>query len=308
MTPTRESSWCWSAHRSVFHTTRGIPVAAASLAAVLAAVVTMTGLGGCATVPPNAGKNPADPFERFNRQMYAFNDFFDQKVGKPVARDYVDMIPKPVRNCVGNVFSNLGEIATFVDTSLEGRGHDAEVSFGRLLLNTTFGIGGCFDLGPRFGLYDNKQDFGLTMGNWGIPSGPYLVLPLLGPSTVRDTVGMAPDFLLSPIDYVTPLVDEYAIGVAFYVERRAELLDTTNLLDQIALDPYAFTRDSYLQMRSNLVYHGNPPAPKEERDPGDADEPASVADTPPASGPVPLSAPLLSPDGGPNSKSSKSSE
>ncbi len=244
---------------------RRAAIAATSLGAMLAA-------GGCATVPAGAGKNPADPYERFNRQMYAFNEFFDRRVGKPVAEGYIDAIPQPVRTCVGNIFANLGEIATFVDTSLEGRPHDAAVSFGRLVLNTTFGLGGCLDLGPRFGLYRNKQDFGLTMGNWGVPSGPYIVLPFLGPSTARDTVGMVPDFLLSPIDYVSPVADQYALGVAYYVNARAELLDTTNLLEQIALDPYAFTRDSYLQMRTNLVYHGNPPPPKDEdeesEDPG----------------------------------------
>ncbi|BAP89026.1 surface lipoprotein [Burkholderiales bacterium GJ-E10] len=237
-------------------------IAATSLGAVLA-------VGGCATVPQDAGKNPADPYERFNRQVYAFNDVFDRYVGKPVAKGYTDVTPKPVRTCVGNIFSNFGEIATFVDTSLEGRPHDAAVSFGRLVLNTTFGLGGCLDLGPRFGLYRNKQDFGLTMGNWGVPAGPYIVLPLLGPSTVRDTVGMAPDLLLSPVSYVSPMRDEYALGVAYYVDRRAELLDATNLLEQIALDPYAFTRDGYLQMRTNLVYHGNPPRPKDDEEPED---------------------------------------
>ncbi len=239
-------------------------IAATSLVAVLTA-------GGCAAVPPGAGKNPADPFERFNRQVYAFNDDFDRYVGKPVAKGYVDAIPKPVRTCVGNIFSNFSEIATFIDTSLEGRPHAAAVSFGRLVLNTTFGLGGCLDLGPRFGLYRDKQDFGLTMGNWGVPAGPYIVLPFLGPSTVRDTVGMAPDFLLSPINYVSPMRDEYALDVAYYVDRRAELLDTTNLLEQIALDPYTFTRDGYLQMRTNLVYQGNPPPPTEDdgsEDPG----------------------------------------
>ena len=155
--------------------------------------------GGCATVPPNAGNNPADPFERVNRHVYVFNDRFDRAVAQPVARGYVRVIPRPLRNCVGNIFANFGEVTNIVNAALQFRPADTANDTGRLLVNSTLGLLGCFDVAKGMGMERNRQDFGLTLGRWGLPPGPYLVLPFLGPSSVRDAVGEVPDYYTDPI-------------------------------------------------------------------------------------------------------------
>ena len=128
--------------------------------------------GGCASVPPNAGNNPVDPLERVNRHVYDFNDRFDRAIAQPVARGYVAVVPKLVRNCVGNIFANVGEIGNFVNAALQFQAADAATDAGRLLVNSTVGILGCFDVAKDIGWERNRQDFGLTMGKWGLPPGP----------------------------------------------------------------------------------------------------------------------------------------
>jgi len=147
-----------------------------------AAGLLLLAAGGCATVPPTAGNNPADPYERLNRQVYAFNDHFDRSLAQPVARGYTKVVPRPVRDCVGNVFANVGEVGNFINAALQLRPGDAAADAGRFLVNTTAGLLGCFDVAKGMGMERNRQDFGLTMGKWGLPPGPYLVLPFLGPS------------------------------------------------------------------------------------------------------------------------------
>jgi phospholipid-binding lipoprotein MlaA len=245
-----------------------------------AAGLLLLAAGGCATVPPTAGNNPADPYERLNRQVYAFNDHFDRSLAQPVARGYTKVVPRPVRDCVGNVFANVGEVGNFINAALQLRPGDAAADAGRFLVNTTAGLLGCFDVAKGMGMERNRQDFGLTMGKWGLPPGPYLVLPFLGPSSLRDAVGEIPDYYTDPVRFVNPATDYYITYGVRFVDRRAQYLDASNLVDDAALDPYEFLRDGYLQRRRSRVYNGNPPPAADYEDP----------DSPPADAPAPLPA------------------
>lgn len=250
-------------------------------------------LGGCASVPPNAGSNPVDPFERVNRQVFAFNDHFDRAITKPAAKGYTAVVPRPLRDCVANIFANLFELTSMVNAALQGKPKDAGVDAGRFLMNSTVGVFGCFDPATHVGLARNKQYFALTMGKWGVASGPYLVLPFLGPSSVRDAIGEIPDYFTDPISYITPVKESYLAYSGRFVDRRAQLLDATNLLEQAALDPYQFVRDAYLQRTRSRIYDGNPP-PLEEEDP----------DSPPADAPAgrgPAAPPALPSEPAPSS-------
>jgi phospholipid-binding lipoprotein MlaA len=247
----------------------------------LAAGAVLALLGGCAaTVPPSAGSNPADPLERMNRHVYAFNDNFDQAVARPVARGYNRVLPKVLRDCLSNFFDNLAEVANLFNATLQGRPGDAARDTGRFLINSTAGVGGCFDVARQIGLERSRQNFGLTMGRWGVGNGPYLVLPFLGPSTVRQTAGLVPDyFLTDPVGYVRPVKVEYGIGVFRILGDRAELLDASQLLEGAALDNYSFIRDGYLQRLGSRIHDGGAsPLPVEE-DP-DAPDPAAPKGAP----------------------------
>ena len=205
-------------------------------------------LAGCASGPQ---ANPADPFEGYNRAMSRFNDDVDSAVVKPVATAYKDVVPGVARQGVTNVFANLGDAWSFVNNLLQLQIEGAFNSAVRFSVNTVLGIGGLFDIASEAGVERHKQDFGLTMARWGVPSGPYLVLPLLGPSNVRDTAGFVVDW---QGDIVSRRVNDVAARNSLYVLRavnkRANLLGVTSVLDYAALDKYAFTRDAYLQMRA----------------------------------------------------------
>ena len=202
---------------------------------------------GCAT-GPNA--NPADPFEPYNRGMTRFNDNLDKAVLKPVATVYRDVMPRPVRTGVGNFFANLGDAWSFVYNLLQARGLEAYESLVRFSTNTVFGLGGLLDIASEAGIERHKQDFGLTLGRWGVPTGPYLVLPLLGPSTVRDTAALPVDYFVGdPVGYVNDVAVRNSLYGLRLVDKRASLLHATSVLDEAALDSYSFTRDVYLQLR-----------------------------------------------------------
>ena len=211
-------------------------------------------LAGCASnshITQQA--HPDDPYESFNRSIYSFNDGLDRAVLKPVATAYQEVTPKPVRSGVTNFFSNLGDAWSFVNNLLQGRGSDALDSMVRFNVNTVFGLGGVLDIASEMQIQRHKQDFGLTLGSWGVKTGPYLVLPFLGPSTVRDTVAL-------PVDWQGGLVSEISdipvrnslIGLGL-VDKRQSLLNAGEVLDAAALDPYSFTRDVYLQVRSQRI-------------------------------------------------------
>jgi phospholipid-binding lipoprotein MlaA len=229
--------------------------------ALLALAVAST---GCAT-GPNA--NPKDPLEPMNRQVARFNDVLDDNVLKPVATGYRDYTPQPVQTGVSNFFRNLSDVWSTANNGLQLKGRDTAESLMRVVVNTTLGIYGLFDVATQIGLERHPEDFGQTLGYWGVPSGPYVVLPLLGPSTVRDTS-------VVPVETSVDLVRQYddvpvrnAAMATRIVDRRASLLKTTDLLTGAAIDKYSFTRDSYLQFRRNQVYDGNPPDEDELVDP-----------------------------------------
>ena len=259
-------------------------------------IATLALLAGCASVPPTAGNNPADPFERVNRQIYAFNDGFDRAVTKPVAQGYNKAVPRSLRTCVSNVFENLTELTSMINGALQGRPKSAGTGAGRFLVNSTVGLFGCFDVATHAGLERDKQYFALTMGHWGVGSGPYLVLPFLGPSSVRDAFGEIPDYFTDPVSYIYPVRDHYLVVSARFVVKRAQLLDVTNLIEQAALDPYQFVRDGYLQRtRSRIEGDGAPPPPQEE-DP-DSAPPAAPSSATPAGSAAPPPSEAAAPSG-----------
>ena len=235
---------------------RGRLVAAVLAVAVLSA--------GCAT-GPNA--NPKDPLEPMNRSISRFNDSLDENVLKPVATGYKDVTPDLVQKGVRNVFNNLSDIWSTVNNGLQLKGRDTAESLMRSVVNTVFGIYGIFDVATPIGLERHPEDFGQTLGAWGVPDGPYVVLPLFGPSTLRDTAGMP---VGTSVDYVRNLdhipTRNSAMGVRI-VDKRAALLDASNLLSEAAIDKYSFTRDAYLQFRRNQVFDGNPPDEEDLPDP-----------------------------------------
>ena len=213
-------------------------------------------LAGCATGP---SANPKDPLEPMNRSISKFNEVLDDNVLKPAAKGYRDITPQPVQTGVHNVFNNLSDIWSTVNNGLQLKGRDTAESLMRSVVNTVFGIYGIFDVATEIGLERHPEDFGQTLGVWGVPNGPYVVLPLFGPSTLRDTAGMPVD---TSVDYVRNLdhiaTRNSAMAVRI-VDKRAGLLDAGNMLNEAAIDKYTFTRDAYLQYRRNQVYDGNPP-------------------------------------------------
>lgn len=226
------------------------------IASRLTLVALVLGLSACATV---TNPNPKDPWESYNRPMHNFNSGLDDKLLKPVAQGYADFVPAPLREMVSNVFSNVGDVYSSVNNLLQGKPVRALEDFMRVAINTGLGLGGILDIATPGGLPKYKEDFGQTLGVWGVPSGPYLVLPLFGPSSARDGVGFVVDRAMSPISYLSPLALSAGVSSLAFVDTRANLLGATNLLGDIAFDQYSFVRDGYLQRRNYLVYDGDPP-------------------------------------------------
>lgn len=244
---------------------------------LLLCLVTLLSVG-CATIPPDAGKNPSDPWEVYNRHVADFNDRADEYVIRPVAEGYAKVVPEPVRDCVGNIFRNLGDVGNAINNLLQGKAYEATSDICRVAINSTVGLLGCFDVASKVGLTRSNEDFGQTLGHWGIGNGPYFVLPLLGPSTVRDTFGRVADVYTDPVSYINGDAYEVAAQSLRVVDVRANLLQASRLLDGAALDRYQFVRDGYLQRRRNLIYDGNPPAQKDADEPPD-DAPDKMPET-----------------------------
>jgi phospholipid-binding lipoprotein MlaA len=211
---------------------------------------------GCAT---GSNVNPKDPLEPMNRQVTKFNDVLDDNVLKPVATGYRDYTPQPVQTGVSNFFRNLSDVSSTLNNGLQLKGQATAASLMRVVVNTVFGIYGIFDVATEIGLERHPEDFGQTLGYWGVPNGPYLVLPLFGPSTVRDTSVLPLEFSVDPVNNHDVTSERNAAVFTRIVDKRAALLKTTDLLTGAAIDKYSFTRDSYLQFRRNQVYDGNPP-------------------------------------------------
>jgi len=219
---------------------------------------------GCAS-GPNA--NPKDPLEPMNRSISRFNDSLDENVLKPVATSYQDVTPDLVQKGVRNVFNNLSDIWSTVNNGLQLKGRDTAESLMRSVVNTVFGIYGIFDVATPIGLERHSEDFGQTLGVWGVPNGPYVVLPLFGPSTLRDTAGMPVDTSADFVRNLDHIPTRNSAMTLRIVDKRANLLGTSNLLSEAAIDKYSFTRDAYLQYRRNQVFDGNPPDEEDLPDP-----------------------------------------
>jgi len=221
------------------------------------AVALVLALGGCATLP--SGKpDPNDRFERVNRSVYSFNRAIDHAVLRPVARAYVKITPGPVRRSVSNFLTNLDYPVTIVNDILQGKIHDGLSDVGRFGVNTIVGIGGLFDPASHWGLEKHDEDFGLTLAKWGVKSGPYLMLPILGPSTVRDAPGRLADRFLTPTTYVNNTGVQVGYFVVKGVNARAGVLAMDPMIDS-AYDPYAFVRSAWLQRREYQIHGGKAP-------------------------------------------------
>lgn len=217
-------------------------------------------LGGCASTH----HNPKDPLESFNRGVYKFNDTVDKYALKPVAEGYNTVVPKPIKLMVFNFFSNLNDITVAINNLLQLKIADAASDCGRVVINSTVGLFGVVDVATPIGLKKHNEDFGQTLGYWGAGSGPYLVLPFLGPSSIRDGIGFAADSTTDVVWRIDPVDVRNGTVATRVVDTRADLLDKEKVLDTAAVDRYSFLRDSYLQRRRSLVYDGDPPREKFE--------------------------------------------
>ena len=211
---------------------------------------------GCATPP---GGNPRDPFESFNRGMFTFNDGVDKAVFAPAATIYRDITPALVRTGVGNFLGNLEDVWSFVNSLLQGKPKVAATTFMRVNVNSVMGLGGILDVASEAGIERQREDFGQTLGHWGVPPGPYLVLPFMGPSTVRDTFAMPVDMAADIVGNLDHIPTRNSIKLIDLLDTRAGLLRVSKALDEVALDKYSFTRDAFLQRRRNAVYDGEAP-------------------------------------------------
>ena len=226
---------------------------------------------GCATAPTTdaeakpprtASYDSNDPLEGFNRAMYVFNENFDRYLLKPVAKGYRAVTPAFARRGLANFFGNLYEPVNMVNNLLQGKLADGASDFGRFAINSTLGIYGLFDVATHIGLDRHDEDFGQTLGVWGMGEGPYLVLPILGPSSFRDAFGEVPDWYLYPTQYMEERSTADKLWVGRLVVRREQLLDATDILEQAAgTDPYVFVREAYRQRRRSMIFDGNPPTP-----------------------------------------------
>lgn len=230
-----------------------------------AALVALTLLStGCATGP---GANPKDPLEPMNRSVSRFNDVLDDNVLKPAATGYRDYTPQLVQTGIGNFFRNLADVFSTVNNGLQLKGRETAESLMRVVVNTTLGIYGIFDVATEIGLQRHPEDLGQTLGYWGVPDGPYVVLPVFGPSTLRDTSVLPVELSTDLVSKHDDIAERNVAMAARIVDKRASLLKTSDLLTGAAIDKYSFTRDSYLQFRRNQVYDGNPPDDEPLEDP-----------------------------------------
>lgn len=233
------------------------------------AVAACAVLSGCA-----APSNPEDPFEKFNRASFAFNDAVDRVALKPAATAYKNVTPGFVQTGVGNFFGNLSDAWSSVNNLLQGKGEAGMTDFTRFALNSTFGIAGLLDIASEAGLQKHDEDFGQTLGYWGVPSGPYLMLPIFGPSTVRDTSALPADMWGDPWKRKKPHNWRNIGSGIRVVDTRASILDASNLMEEAALDRYEFIRDGFMQRRQSQVFDGN--TERAEADQDDAqDQPTS---------------------------------
>jgi len=220
----------------------------------------------CASIQQTERVEKIDPFERVNRVVFSFNETADQYVIKPIAEGYKFVLPELVRTGVTNFFSNINDVLIGANNLLQGKPANAASDIGRFFINSTVGILGLFDVATDMGLDKNREDFGQTLGVWGFSDGPYIVLPFFGASNVRDTVGFVvdveTDFMINTNKLNSD--EKIAINSLRIINRRADLLDAGQLLEDAAFDKYSFLRDGYLQRRRNQIYDGDPPPLKDQ--------------------------------------------
>ena len=244
----------------------------------LALLLLTAALGGCATIQDARGGpgQRLDPWENWNRKVFAFNESLDENVLKPVATGYAKVVPQLVRRGVDNFFNNTADAWSAINNVLQAKPEPAFQDVVRVTTNTFFGFLGVLDIASEFGLEHHYEDFGQTLGRWGFGAGAYVVWPLLGPSSVRDSAALPADrWFASPSVYLSDGRFQGGITVLQIVNTRANLLGASRVLDDIALDKYTFLRDAYLQRRRSLVYDGDAPD-----DPNPAAEPAAPASAP----------------------------
>lgn len=239
---------------------------------LLACTIALT---GCASLGVQAGnsearqpitRSAADPLESLNRSIFSFNEAVDDALVAPVARAYAKGVPQPVRTAVGRVFANVGDAWSSLNHLMQAKPRESLEMAGRFAINSTIGLAGLIDVASDMGLERQREDFGQTLGRWGVGAGPYLVLPLLGPSSLRDALALPLDRKASLPALVPEVDDRNALTALGLVQARSELLSATGLVQQVALDRYSFVRDAYLARRRNLVWDGNPPAQPEDED------------------------------------------
>ncbi len=224
----------------------------------LLAVITLLTLSvGCATV---SAPDERDPWESFNRSVHGFNDTFDRAIARPVAEAYQAITPDFIETGIANFFSNLGDVVVIINDLLQFKFTQAAQDLSRLVMNTTFGVFGLFDVATHMELPKHNEDFGQTLAVWGVGDGAYLVLPFLGPSTVRDTTGLIVDSnFLDPVLYIEDDEARWSLIALRAVDRRASLLEATRIMEKSGIDPYVFMRNAYFQLRENQIHDGNPP-------------------------------------------------
>ena len=216
------------------------------------AVVLCLLLSACAT-PMAERSDPRDPYENLNRKVFVVNQVFDQVLLKPVARGYSNYAPNFIQDTVGNFFGNLADVWTAVNNFLQGKPREGIQDTGRVAVNTVFGVAGLADVATKLGFPKHQEDFGQTLGVWGVKPGPYVMLPLFGPSTMRDAVAKPLDLYADPLNLSTRADVEYSLRAMRLVDDRARLLPTTDMIEKVALDPYQFVRDAHFQQREARV-------------------------------------------------------
>jgi len=215
-------------------------------------------ISGCGSVPKEY-RDPRDPWQGYNRAMFRFNTDVDNAFIKPAAKGYRYITPEPVDRGVTNFFNNIADVTSLVNNALQFKLFRAGSDVGRVAVNSTVGLGGLFDVASNIGLPSYKEDFGQTLGYWGFSAGPYFVMPIVGPSSLRDTVGFAGDIVVDPFFSIEQNQIYWGFIALRIIDRRADLLEAGEILEGAAIDPYAFVRDAYLQRRRSQVYDGNPP-------------------------------------------------
>lgn len=233
----------------------------------LVLLMALMAAAGCAHLPAGHISDPRDPWERYNRTVFEFNDSLDRAVIKPVAEAYRDYVPELAQRSLRNVFSNLRDVIITAHQLLQGKPQAAMTAGSRVLINSTIGALGLGDPASEMGLIKTNEDFGQTFGRWGIGPGPYFVLPLLGPSTVRDTIGTVADFSFDPIGSVFEQgAGRNIVYGLIAIDRRKDLLDAQDTIEALSFDRYSGVRDAWLARRRSLVYDGEPPPPKIKED------------------------------------------